>query len=320
VQRYPDDYDGVVSGAPVYDLRVQTSALFRLQFFQRDPASKLTPAEVALVNKAALAACDLNDGVKDGIIANPPTCKWDPVQLACTPSSAPGTCLTERQVAAVRRSYAGISTRDGRVAAWPLPRGGELQWTLRSIGGTPDNPIGTNFPLGVVYLLDVLFADPGRAWDSITPDQALGYVQQSEAAPLVQATDPDVAPFFKHGGKWIIWHGEYDPGPSPLGTLEYYHAMLKATAAKLGVNPAALDDDVRVFLAPGVYHCGGGPGPDRFDMVAALDDWVAAGRAPASIIATKLGSPISRPLCVYPAAAHYAGTGDIDRAENYACK
>jgi feruloyl esterase len=320
VQRYPDDYDGVVSGAPVYDLRVQTSALFRLQFFQHDPASKLTPAEVAMVNKAALDACDLDDGVKDGIIANPATCKWDPVQLACKPASGPGTCLTERQVAAVRRSYAGISTRDGRVAAWPLPRGGELQWTLRSIGGTPDNPMGTNFPLGVVYLLDILFADPGHAWDGITPDQALGYVQQSEVAPLVQATNPDVAPFFKHGGKWIMWHGEYDPGPSPLGTLEYYHAMLTATAAKLGVSPASLNNDVRVFLAPGVYHCGGGPGPDRFDMVAAIDDWVAAGRAPASIVATKLGSPISRPLCVYPAEARYTVNGDIDRAENYVCK
>ncbi len=118
VQRYPDDYDGVVSGAPVYDLRVQTSALFRLQFFQHDPASKLTPAEVAMVNKAALAACDLNDGVKDGIIANPGTCKWDPAVLACTAASAQGACLNDRQVQAVRRSYAGISTRDGRVAAW----------------------------------------------------------------------------------------------------------------------------------------------------------------------------------------------------------
>ena len=111
------------------------------------------------------------------------------------------------------------------------------------------------------------------------------------------------------------WHSaEWEPLGKP------HPGAYLSTAAKLGVSPAALDDDVRVFLAPGVYHCGGGPGPDRFDMVAALDDWDAAGRAPASIIATKLGSPISRPLCVYPAAAHYTGTGDIDRAENYACK
>ncbi len=175
-------------------------------------------------------------------------------------------------------------------------------------------------PLGVVYLMNLLFANPAHSWEDMTPDQALGYIAQSQVSPIMQATNPDVAPFFKHGGKWIVWHGEYDPGPSPYGTLEYYNAMLKATAAKLGVAPASLNDDVRVFLAPGVYHCGGGPGPDRFDMVSAIDDWVAAGRAPSSILATKLGSTISRPLCVYPATARYAGSGDIDRAENYVCK
>lgn len=319
VQRFPDDYDGVVSGAPVYDLRVQTSALFRLQFFQLNPASKLTPAQVELVNRAALNACDLDDGVKDGIIADPSTCKWDPAELGCKGADAP-TCLTDRQLQAVRRSYAGITTQDGRVAAFPLPRGGELQWTPRSIGGTPDNPLGTNFALGVSYLMDVLYADPNHPWQAMTPDQALGAIAQSDTAPLVQATDPDASAFFKRGGKWIMWHGVYDPGPSPIGTLAYYHAMLAASAAKLGVSQAALNDDVRVFLAPGVYHCGGGPGPDRFDMISAIDGWVADGKPPARIIATKTGAAISRPLCVYPAAAHYTGTGDIDRAENYVCK
>jgi feruloyl esterase len=320
VQRYPDDYDGVISGAPVYDLRVQTSALFRTQFFHKDPASMLSPPQVTMVNNAALAACDLDDGVKDGIIGDPTTCKWDPGQLACKGGEPAGGCLTERQVQAVRRSYSGISTPDGRVAAWPLPRGGELQWTLRSIGGTPDNTLGTNFPLGIVYLLDVLYADPNRAWDSITPDQALQAVAQNDNTPLVTASNPDASAFLKHGGKWIMWHGVYDPGPSPLSTLAYYHAMLAASAKKLGVSEASLNEDVRVFLATGVYHCGGGPGPDKFDMLSAIDDWVVNNKPPVRIIATKTGSPISRPLCVYPAAAHYTGTGDIDRAENYVCK
>jgi feruloyl esterase len=320
VQRYPGDYDGVVSGAPVYDLRVQTSALFRMQFFQHDPASKLTPAQVTLVNDAALRACDLIDGVKDGIIADPTKCTFDPGQLACRPGQTGTDCLTERQVQAVRRSYAGIGTLDGRVAAWPLPRGGELQWTLRSIGGTPDNPIGTNFPLGIVYLLNVLYADSNRDWESLTPDAVMLAIQQSDVAPLVTAANPDASAFLKRGGKWIMWHGAYDPGPSPYGTLAYYHAMLAVSAKKLGISQAALDDDVRVFLAPGVYHCRGGPGPDKFDMLSAIDDWVADGKPPARIIATKAGAPISRPLCVYPAAARYTGSGDIDRAENYACK
>jgi feruloyl esterase len=96
--------------------------------------------------------------------------------------------------------------------------------------------------------------------------------------------------------------------------------MLAASAKKLGVSEASLNDDVRVFLATGVYHCGGGPGPDKFDMLSAIDDWVVNNKPPVRIIATKTGSSISRPLCVYPAAAHYTGTGDIDRAENYVCR
>jgi feruloyl esterase len=194
-----------------------------------------------------------------------------------------------------------------------------LQWTARSIGGTPENRIGTNFTLGVIYLMDVLYGDPNRAWDSIPPEQALQMIQQSDTASMVQATNPDVSAFLKHGGKWIMWHGAYDPGPSPLGTLAYYHSAIVATAAKLGVSEATLNSDIRVFLAPGVYHCGGGPGPDTFDMLAAIDDWVANGKAPARIIATKAGAPISRPLCAYPAAAHYTG-GDSNRAENFVCK
>ena len=320
VQRFPTDYDGVISGAPLYDLRAQTSALFRIQFFQKDPSAKITPAQVRTINADVLRACDLNDGVRDGVIEDPATCKWDPAQLACKGGDAGTGCLTARQVMAVRRSYNGIATQDGRVAAFPLPRGGELQWTALSIGGTPDNPFGLNFPLGVQYFMDVIYANPNQAWDSITPEQALDAIGQSETAPLVTANDPDVSAFFKRGGKWIMWHGLDDPAPSPQGTLEYYHAALAASAKRMGVNEAALAADVRVFLAPGVYHCGGGPGPDRFDLLAALDDWAAGGKPPARIIATKAGSPLSRPLCAYPAQARYTGSGDPDRAENFACK
>jgi feruloyl esterase len=321
VQRFPDDYDGVISGAPLYDLRAQTSALFRIQFFQKDPASKITPAQVQTINADVLRACDLNDGVRDGVIEDPANCKWDPAAIACKGGNDAGTgCLTARQVMAVRRSYNGIATQDGRVAAFPLPRGGELQWTPFSIGGTPTNPFGLNFPLGVQYFMDVIYANPNQAWDSITPEQALGAIGQSDTAPLVTANNPDVSAFFKRGGKWIMWHGLYDPAPSPQATLEYYHAALAASAKKMGVSEAALASDVRVFLAPGVYHCGGGPGPDQFDLLSALDDWAAGGKPPARILATKTASPLSRPLCVYPAQARFTGSGDSNRAENFICK
>jgi len=136
-----------------------------------------------------------------------------------------------RQVQAVRRSYSGISTPDGRVAAFPLPRGGELQWTLRSIGGTPDNTLGTNFPLGIVYLLDVL-ADPNRAWDSITPDQALQAVAQSDQHATRDRGEPDASAFLKHRRQMDHVHGVYDPGPS-RSARSLLPAMLAASAKKL---------------------------------------------------------------------------------------
>jgi feruloyl esterase len=118
----------------------------------------------------------------------------------------------------------------------------------------------------------------------------------------------------------IIWHGVYDPSPSPLGTLAYYESAVRTSAPKLGVSTASMTDRMRLFLAPGVAHCGGGPGPDRFDMLRALDEWVEHGKAPERITATKADAPISRPLCAYPAWARYRGEGDTNDAASFVCR
>ena len=115
----------------------------------------------------------------------------------------------------------------------------------------------------------------------------------------------------RSGGKLLLWHGFHDPGPSALSTIDYYEAVLRAV-------PTARES-VRLFLAPGVLHCGGGPGPDQFDALGALESWVERGVAPASMLATKQGSPMQRPLCAYPALPRYKGAGDTNDAASFEC-
>ena len=144
VQRYPSDYDGVIAGAPVYTPLVYSNAILRVQAFHAKPESNLLPAHVPLIQKAVLAACDIKDGVADGILTDPRACTWDPGELACKSASssngaASADCLTAAQVETVRRAYAGVKTKDGRYAAMPLMRGGESDWTARMVG----TPAGT---------------------------------------------------------------------------------------------------------------------------------------------------------------------------------
>ena len=319
VQRYPDDYDGVIAGAPVYDLRVQSSALFRIQDFHLDPAALLTAAQVMTINKAVLDACDDADGVKDGIIANPMACRWDPVAIQCKAGQSGDDCLTPPQVKAVRASYDGVKTSKGVVAAWPLARGGELDWVARSIGGQPKNTIGSNYNLGARYLFYFVYGAPDRDWKSATPDQVMTDLAASPVAKQFQANDPDISAFVKRGGKLLLYHGGYDPGPSPVGTLDYLNKARAVTAAKLGTSPAALDKNVRLFMVTGMGHCRGGPGADQFDMLTPLDEWVQQDKAPERIVATKANSPISRPLCAWPALPHYKGEGDPNSEASFAC-
>ena len=319
VQRYPDDYDGVIAGAPVYDLRVQTSALFRIQAFHQDPASTLTAAQVGIINTAVLAACDEADGLKDGIINNPMACAWDPAALRCKAGERGAQCLTPAQVKAVRVSYSGVKSKGGAVAAWPLARGGEMDWIDRSIGGQPTNRYGTNHTLGARYLFFLLYGDPDKAWMNLTPDQVMGDLANSQVIKAFSANNPDISKFVRKGGKLLLYHGSYDPGPSPVGTIAYLDQARAVTAAKLGVPVTALDNDVRLFMATGVYHCRGGPGPDQFDLLSAMESWVEQGEAPERIVATKANSPISRPMCVWPAVPRYKGVGDPNAEASFVC-
>ena len=308
VQRYPQDYDAVIAGAPVYTPVVYSSAILRVQAFHGKPGSNLLAEQVPLIQKAVLAACDAQDGVGDGILTDPRTCAWDPGELACK-GEASASCLTPAQVETVRRAYGGVKMKDGTFAAMPLMRGGESDWVTRMVG-TKEQPRGINAVLGAPFVSYIVKGDPSYDLLSFDPERDMQAMRRGAAAHVHQE-NPLISEFLDRGGKLLLWHGFNDPGPSPLSTIEYYEAV-QASAA-------GATDGVRLFLLPGVLHCRGGAGPDRFDALSALETWVEKGTPPTSIVATSSDGMISRPLCPYPLLPRYSGRGDSKAASSFTC-
>jgi feruloyl esterase len=317
VQRFPDDYNGVISGAPVYSLLTQTSALVRNEAFAA-PGAALNANQITRIHEAALAACDAQDGLRDGIVTDPRTCGFDPATLECKDGAPTPDCLSAAQVAGVRSVYDGVKTADGRIASYPLSRGGEGSWSrfivIAPVAGAKAGIGDAGNGLG--GLRRALFGTPDYDLKAFDAERDLGKVRDSEFAAMYEAKNPDIAPFVVHGGKLLLWHGFDDPGPSALGTIEYYESVRHTT----GPKTAALDSSLRLFLLSGVYHCRGGPGADGFESLAALDRWVESGQAPDDLIATREDGKLSRPLCHYPTLARYKGSGDPADAGNFECR
>jgi feruloyl esterase len=315
VQRYPDDYDGVISGAPVYTLTTQTMALLRSQAFSQ-PGASLSEAAATRLNDAVLAACDTKDGIEDGIITDPRSCKFDPAVIQCKPGESDGKCLTPAQVTAVRTVYAGVKAPDGEYASFPLSRGSEGGWSRFIATDKPADQTAlatTAAGAGLGGLVPRLFGVASFDLTRFSAAHDFATVRKSAFAKEYEAKSSNIGPFFEHGGKLILWHGFDDPGPSPLATIEYYQKVEKATGA-------AANSDLRFYLLPGVYHCRGGPGADQFDSLAAIDAWVDQGKAPETLLATRADHKLSRPLCRYPALPHYKGGGDPRSAESFECR
>jgi len=310
-QRYPDDYDGIIAGAPVYTLRVQAAEIWRDQIFTR-PGAAITEAQAKIVHQASLAACDGADGIKDGIVTDPRACKFDPATVQCKAGQSGDQCLTPAQVDAVRKAYTTFRSGDA-VTVYPLGRGSEDAW-----GGFTNVSNKAGPPARNLGLRAAMFGDASFDFDKFDPVKDTVRARQGPFAKYYEAANPDLTPFVKRGGKLILWHGFDDPGPSALATVEYYEDARKVTGGKVGGK--TFEDSLRFFLAPGVYHCAGGPGADRFDMIAALDQWVEKGHAPTRILASKANSPMTRPLCQYPALPIFKGEGDPNDERNFVCK
>jgi len=306
-QRFPEDYDGIIAGAPVYSLQVQSSAILRNNGFAR---GAFTEAHLKLVNDAVLKACDAKDGASDGIVGQPRACAWQPKALLCKPGQAAASCLSAAQVAAVGTMYAGIRGPDGSWAQFPLSKGGELGWSrFINVAGTGNNQANGG---GMIGLSSVLFGERKVDFGKLDPNIDVPEARASAFAKAYEATNPDLSAFFTKGGKLILWHGESDPGPSPVGTLDYAKGVAKSDTRDAAAS-------LRTYMLPGVEHCRGGPGADLVDWLGALDAWVDRGQAPGTLVATRADGKISRPVCVWPQVVRREGEGDPDAAASWSC-
>jgi feruloyl esterase len=305
-QMFPNDYNGIIAGAPANRTAI---SLWIAHAVLKDPASYIPPAKYPVLHQAALAACDAADGVKDGLIDNPAVCRFDPAVLLCKGADAP-SCLTDAQVTAAKKIYAAATNpRTGVELFSSMVPGSELGWGIQAEGPEPSAPIYDQYRY-------VVFKDANWDWKTFDFDKDVTRGDRPENVPM-NATDPDMKAFFSRGGKLLLYHGWSDPQVPTLNTIKYYNAVVKNLG---GEDKAA--DRIRLFLAPGMGHCGGGEGPSVFDKMGPLERWVEHGTAPDALIASHAAEgkvDRTRPLCPYPQVARYKGTGSIDEAASFAC-
>jgi len=308
-QMYPDDFDGIVAGAPALNATGRAAyAVYAAQALHKDEGSYIPPAKHAAIHDAALKACDANDGVTDKVIENPRACKFDPQVMACKPGEDNNSCLTPAQVEAARALYQPlVNPRTKQVINTPLEVGSELGWT--TFGGQQPFGVATQFYQFMV------FTNPQWDWKTLNYDADMAAVAKAENG-IIDAKSTDLKKFVARGGKLIQYHGWADPQIPSGSSTNYYEEVLKAMGPKV-------KDNYRLFMVPGMNHCNGGDGPASFDMVAALEQWVEQKKAPDAIPAAHLtnGQPDrTRILCPYPQVATYKGSGDPNSAANFACK
>jgi feruloyl esterase len=322
-QRYPSDYNAIIAGAPANNrTHVYFWAVSVAQTMHKDEASYIPPSKYAAIHEAVLDACDALDGLKDGLIGDPRLCHFDPKVLACKGADGP-SCLTASQVEAARAMYAAAKNpRTGQEIYPGLEPGSELGWAIH--GGPLPQSLSTAAD-GFKY---ITFKNPDWDYHTLNLDSDVVFADKVDNG-MTSAMDPNLKEFFGHGGKLLMYHGWSDPNIAPLNTINYYESVVDKMG---GADKTAAW--IRLFMAPGMGHCGGGEGPNSFDVVNAIEQWVENQKAPAQMIAShstdgrvfNFGGPEAqgrvdrtRPLCPYPQVARYKGTGSIDDAANFVC-
>ena len=316
-QRFPGDFNGIVSGAPAsitQPLNIWYQAWNALA--NQGPGGRpvLTADKLVPLHAAALKAC----AGSNGLIMDPLVCRFDPGTIQCAPGATDtAACLTPQQVQAARKLYSGPRDDRGRLMypGWQLP-GSELNWVPWVVPAAPGGfTIDPTIALNTIRYL---------AYDDIDPRRGLADVPFTEAgfrkimaatAGTFDATDPDLSAFRNAGGKLLLWHGLADPAISPVGTVAYYQAVQD----RMG-GPGPTSAFARLFLMPGMNHCAGGEGPSSFDALSAVVAWVVRGTPPASILTSHAdgGNAVqSLPAYPYPLVATYNGSGDVNVASSY---
>jgi feruloyl esterase len=306
-QKYPEDFDAIIAGAPAnfqthlhaWDLVVSVPAL-------KDPSAAVPAAKLNALSQAAVAACDAKDGVTDGLINDPRACKFDPAVLLCKGADA-DNCLTAPQLESVKRVYAAAKTKSGETVFPGKEPGSETGW-----GGVL---AGQQAPGVSIGSFQVAYNDAN--WDAKTfdLDRDLKIVDE-KVGTIINAVNPDLSAFKVHGGKLLLYHGWNDTAISPGNTINYYESVLKKMGGKQ-------DNFVRLFMAPGMQHCGNGPGPNQINYMGTIERWRESNSAPDTLTAyhvTNNRVDMVRPLCPYPQVATYKGTGSTNDAANFVCK
>lgn len=308
-QKYPEDFNGIIAGAASWNqMRAHGARMALNLIVNKDAGSVIPPAKYSMIHAAVVNACDAQDGVKDGVLENPGKCNFDYAKLLCKGADG-GDCLTKGQVESAKAMTSPLrDPKTGKVLFdGHLVPGSELGWA--TLGG-PE-------PLGVATtaMRNVVFQD--RNWDFRTMNISTDVDRAHKADNgAMYSGDPNLKPFFERGGKLLMYHGWSDPQVNPLNSVIYYNSVLKAAGKDKAANSIAL------FMMPGMNHCQGGVGPDSFDKVKVLEDWVEQGRKPTQIIASHSTNgqvDKTRPLCPFPQVAKYKGTGDTNDAANFSC-
>lgn len=316
-QRYPDDYDGIVSGAPGTSFPdMSTYVMLSGRANAGAAAERLTQLDMEFAVARMVASCDKNDGVEDGLIENPPSCKFDFALLACS-GAEQGQCLSKAQVESLRGLFSPLKDATG-TEIYPPPAVGTL---------LPVSELARRGKLGADMYRYAVFQDKG--WDpaSFVLERDLPVARERLKALI--SDNVDLTPFANRNARLILYHGWDDSGPSPYNSINYYEAV----RAKVGAQRT--DGFFRLFMVPGMYHCRGGPGPNSFgnagdppvldaqhDVLMALEQWVERGAAPERIVASNVEAGKvrrSRPLCPYPKVARHNGKGSIDDAKSFSC-
>lgn len=323
-QKFPGDYDGIIAGAPANSwTHLMTGFLWNENALFAKPDSKIPDSKLAIIQQAALADCDALDGAKDGIINDPSVCHFDPRRLLCKGADAP-ECLTQPQLDALRKIYGGpVNPRTGKSIYPGYPPGSEAlpqNWSAWITSASSNQRQFANQFYGTVVL-----EKPGWDFRNFDFDKDVSRTDAT-IGPTINSNDPDLSAFAARGGKLIVFQGWSDAAVTPWGTIDYYRSLQK----KMGAANARRF--VRLFMAPGMMHCGGGPGPNSFDTASAIEQWREKNTAPEQLVASRyansiaalMGSPgkalATRPVCAYPAVPHWTGKGSFDEAQNYVCR
>jgi len=321
-RKFPADYDAIIAGAPASPWTGLMSAFMWNDRLATRPGGAIPNAKLALVTKAVMAQCDALDGVTDGVLEDPRACRFDPGKLQCKAGDGPD-CLTPAQVETVRGLYRGPRTKAGNQLFSGFPAGGEGvpgAWDMWITG-----PNAQHGRFATEFFRYMVHSDP--AWTGAGFDLDRDHARALKAfGGILDSADPDLSAFQARGGKLLMYHGWADAAIPAGNTVGYYEAV----RGKLGAAKA--DPFIRLFMVPGMSHCLGGPGPNVFDVLGALDGWRESGVAPETLVARKtdndifgyLGFPAktlrTRPLCAYPKVARWIGQGSTDDAANFRCE